>query len=288
MKSLSHNNTTKSILWMHEKFLYPVVRVFGQRAAGSGTVIHSREGVSREGEFETFVLTNHHVIEDCISHKKDWDSILKRNVEKEFLEKAHVETFSYVNMSTVDSSNRYKADIVAYDKSHDLALLKVDSPLEFKYVAKIIPRKEIDDIKLFMEVVACGCSLGHEPLCNHGHVTFLKEIIDKKKYIISSAGVYFGNSGGALYLAETGDLIGVPSRVAAVQLGFGVDVISWVAFSAHPERIYEFLDEQEMKFIYERGDTFAKALTRRQQKEKDAILALKAEIARQSEEESDF
>lgn len=275
-----------NVVWKHEKFLYPVVRVFGQKSAGSGTIIYSQHS-GKKDEFETFVLTNHHVVEDCISHKKDWDSILKRNVEKEFLEKAHVETFSYVNLSTVDSSNRYKADIVAYDKSHDLALLKVESPLEFIYVAKLIPRSKIDEIKLFMEVVACGCSLGHEPLCNTGHVTFLREIIDKKKYIISSAGVYFGNSGGALYLAGTGELIGVPSRVAAVQLGFGVDIITWLAFSAHPERLYEFLDEQEMKFIYDRADTFSRALERRGQKEKDAILALKAEIVRHDEEEID-
>jgi hypothetical protein len=62
---------------------------------------------------------------------------------------------------------------------------------------------------------------------------------------------------------------------------------TWLAFSAHPERLYEFIDEQEMKFLYDNSDTFTKALERRGQKEKDAILALKAEIVRHDEEEID-
>jgi S1-C subfamily serine protease len=274
---------SEKVKWLHETFLYPVVRVFGQKAAGSGTVVYSKP--NKAGDFDTFVLTNHHVVDDCISHKKDWDSILKRNTEKEFLEKAKVETFSYARISEVTSSNRHSADIVAYDKGHDLALLKVDSPQPSPFAATLIPKEKIADIKLFMEIVVSGCSLAHDPFCNYGQITYLKEFIEKKKYIMVNAGSYFGNSGGALFLRESGELIGVPSRVSGIQLGFNVDIITWMGFSAHPERLYEFLDEQELRFIYDPEDSYDKSLERRKVKERDALLALKAEIVRQGEEE---
>lgn len=271
----------------HEQFLYPVVRVHGQKAAGSGTVIYSkpRSGSADGEDYQTFVLTNHHVVEDCISHKKDWHPLLKRQVEKEILERPRVETFSYVRLSEVDSTNGYWSTIVAYDKDHDLALLLVDTPRRYDYPAKLIPRDKIGNIKLFMDVVVAGCSLSHEPFCNFGQVTYLKEYIEKKKYLMTNASSIFGNSGGALFLAETGEMIGVPSRISGIQIGFGVDIITWMGFAVHPERIYEFLDEQEMKFIFDPTDTYEAAIERRRKKETDALLALKAEIVKAEAEE---
>ena len=178
---------------LHETFLYPVVRIFSKKAAGSGTTIYCEPDPKNEGEYITLVLTNHHVIEDLISQKQDWDSLLKRKIEKEFIEKAKVEYFSYVRMSKVDSSNRYDADVLAYDQYHDLAILRVDSPVKREYVAKIIPESEIKNIRLFMDVVVSGCSLAHEPFCNFGQVTFLNEIIDQKEYIMTNANSIFGN-----------------------------------------------------------------------------------------------
>ena len=87
----------------HEKFLYPVVRVFANQTAGSGTVIYSKPDPQNEEAHLTFVLTNQHVVEGLIEYKDDWDSLLKKKVEKEFKSRAKVEIFSYVNDSTVDS-----------------------------------------------------------------------------------------------------------------------------------------------------------------------------------------
>jgi len=136
----------------HKNFLYPVVRVYTNKAAGSGTVIWSKcKAPNEDGEYESFILTNHHVIADCIEYKKDWDSVLKREVEKEFLEIPRVEIFDYVNVSTVVSSNSHRANIVAYDKNHDLAVLKLESPRCIEYVAELIPKSEIKTLRLIMD-----------------------------------------------------------------------------------------------------------------------------------------
>lgn len=264
----------RDIQWKHRTFLYPVVRVFSSKSAGSGTIIYSEPDPRSEGEYLTFVLTNHHVIEDCIKVKKDWDSLLKMEIEKEFLEKAKVEVFEYVNLSWVDSANRYSATIECYDKNHDLAILKIESPRKFEYVAKVIPRGEIKKLHLFRPVVSCGCSLAHEPFCMMGEITFLSEVIDQKKYVMTSASSIFGNSGGALYDYETGYLIGVTSRVTAIQLGFGVDVLTWMSFSCHPERLYEFFDEQEFMFLYDKSTDYWTAIETRKQKELEAKLKI--------------
>jgi S1-C subfamily serine protease len=264
----------------HELFLYPIVRIFAKKAAGSGIIVSSKPDPDNADEYMTFVLTNEHVIDDLVTTKTSWDSMLKRNVEKEFKEKANVEVFSYIRTSLVDSSNRYTADVIAYDKDHDMAVLKIDSPRKFDYVAKILPKEKIKDLRLFTDVVVSGCSLAHEPFCNFGQLTFLKEIIDQKKYVMTNANAIFGNSGGALFLADTGELIGIVSRISGIQLGFGVDIITWMGFAAHPDRIYEFLEEQELQFIYDPNDTFKAGMERRKKKEQDALMAMKAEFLR--------
>lgn len=256
----------------HEKIIYPVVRVRTEKAGGSGTVIYSQPDPDKEEEYQSFVLTCAHVVDDAISTKKDWDSMLKKQVEKEFLEQVQVEIFDYVYLSRVNSSNSYKADIVAYDKYHDIAILKLDSPKQVEYTAKIIPRNEISKVKLFTPIWTSGCSLGHEPFANPGFITYLTEIIDNKLYWMQNGASIFGNSGGAVFLEETGEQVGITARISAIQLGFGVDVITWMGFSVAPQRIYEFIDEQELKFLYDPVDTYKKARKRREEKEKAAKM----------------
>lgn len=268
----------------HERLLYPVVRIYSSKAAGSGTIIYSQPDPENEGEFLTFVLTNHHVIDDLISYKKEWDALLKRQVEKEFCDRAAVEVFSYVRQSTVDSSNRYRAEIVAYDKQHDLAILKLDSPRRADFVAGIIPEEKIKTLRLFQDIAVSGCTMAHEPFVTFGELTFLKEIIDQREYVMVNAGSYFGNSGGALFLKDTGELIGVPSRLTGIQLGFGVDMVTHMGFSAHPARIYQFLKEQELQFLFDDSDTYKAAMERRKRKQRDALLELKAELKDEVEE----
>lgn len=267
---------------LHEKALYPVVRIRTEEVGGSGTIIYSEPNPAKPQEYQTFILTCEHVIDDAITTKKDWDGLLKKKVEKEFLEKVSVELFDYVYLSKVNSSNSHKADIVAYDKYHDIAILKLDSPKKVEYVAKIIPKDEIKDVKCFTPTWTCGCSLLHDPFGNPGNVTYLSEMIDQKLYWMGNGHSIFGNSGGAVFLAETGEQIGITARITGLQLGFGFDIMTWMGFFVAPQRLYEFFDEQELKFLYDSSDTFDKAVARRKKKEERAKLL---QVARPEEDE---
>ncbi len=272
-----------SIKEQHERILYPVVRVRTEKAGGSGTVIYSKPNPDNGEEYQTFILTCSHVVEAAITTKKDWDSLLKKKIEKEFLEQVQVEIFDYVYLSKVNSSNSYKADILAYDKYHDIAILKLDSPKKVDYVASLIPRDKISDVKLFSPIWTSGCSLGHEPFANPGFITYLSEMIDNKLYWMQNGASIFGNSGGATFLEETGEQVGITARITTLQLGFGVDVMTWMGFSVAPQRIYEFIDEQELKFLYDFSDTYLKALKRRDRKAKETLMTLKED--KEEEEE---
>ena len=273
---------------LHERILYPVARVRALKAGGSGTIIYSKPNPAQPNEYLNFVLTCAHVVDSAIALKKDWDSVLKKKVEKEFLTQVEVETFDYVEISRVDTSKVGKADIFAYDKSEDLAILKLSSPKPLPYVAKLIPREEILSVKVFAPTWTCGCSLLHDPFANPGNITYLTENIDNKNYWMCNGAAIFGNSGGAVFLAENGYQIGVTARVTGIPsdffgLGVSMDWMTWMNYMVDPNRIYKFFDDQEIKFLYDSTDTYAKAVERREKKRKEALLAL----ARQKETEPD-
>jgi len=260
---------------LHERILYPVVRVRTGSAGGSGTVIASIPDPENDDEFLTFVLTNHHVVEGAIEVKDIWDAVLKKKVKRDILDRLEVELFDYVRMSHRNSANTYEAEIVAYDQNEDLAVLKLDSPKPVQHVVTFIERDKIADVKLFTPIYACGCSLGHDPFATTGHLTYLKEQIENRLFWMNSADQIFGNSGGAVFDAATGQQIGVTARVTVAQFGFSQSITTWMNFCIPASRIYSFFDEQELKFLYDDSDTYAEAMERRKKRMEKALYGQK-------------
>lgn len=65
----------------HVQMLYPTVLVrVGNAGAGSGTVVYSK--TNDENEYESYILTNWHVVRNNINVREEWDSD-KKNVWKE-------------------------------------------------------------------------------------------------------------------------------------------------------------------------------------------------------------
>lgn len=258
---------------VHEKILYPVTRVRAADSGGSGVIIYSEEDPKKPGEYINIALTCEHVIAKNITVKDEWDTVLKREIKRDVMSEVTIETFDYDN-STVVSANSIKANIIAYDKNHDLAALRLTSKRKIPYVSKVIPKDEIEDLNIADPVWVSGCSLLHDPFPNPGTITYLREMIDQKAYIMQNAPSIFGNSGGGLFHGLTGNLLGLTSRVTVTQLGFGVDVQSWMGFSTHPDRLYEFFDHQELQFLYDPKDNYHSAMERRTDRRKEALRSI--------------
>ena len=261
---------------VHEKILYPVTRVRASDAGGSGVLLYSKEDSKHPGEFINIAITCEHVIAKNVTVKDEWDTVLKREVKRDVTSEVSIEMFDYDN-SEVVSANSFKADIIAYDKNHDLAALRLHSKKQMPYVANVIPKSEIDNLQIADPVWVSGCSLLHDPFPNPGTLTYLREMIDQKAYIMQNAPSIFGNSGGGLFHGVTGHLLGLTSRITVTQLGFGMDVQAWMGFSTHPDRLYEFFEHQELQFLYDENDNYHDAMDRRSNRRKEALRSIMLE-----------
>lgn len=227
-----------------ENLLYPIVRVRTERAGGSGTVIYS-EDREEKGVFKTFILTNYHVIDDAVKIEKKWDNLRQAYVNEERNEQVSVETFEW-SKGTIVSGKTVKADIVAHKAEEDIAILQLDYKLQVPNVATILDSGS--KLRVFQKIYVVGCSLGHEPIHTYGEITDLNDKIEGKDYMMGSAQIIFGNSGGAVFTDVDGKFvfIGIPARVAVSQ---NAGAITHMAWFVPLSRIIEFIKTQKLDFL---------------------------------------
>ena len=232
----------------HMEMLYPTVLVRLERGTGSGTVIYSE--LNEDQEYESYVLTNNHVIKTYVKISKIWNSELKEHVETENRRPVNIDLWEYNNFSTAIGTMGRIAEIVAYDKSRDLALLKVkDTERQMPYVATLYPEGLDNGPWIFQTVYAVGSGLGKPPFPTMGLLAGYGRDQDGNELYLASAPIIFGNSGGSLYVyspRRTYELIGVPSMVSAY--GWG-NVVTHMAWSRPIAEIRDFLRENKYGFI---------------------------------------
>ena len=247
--------------------LHSQVRVSTGKAGGSGTVIYSEESVGKE-TFDTYVLTCHHVIDDALTVRKEWDSRVGRERKKEYRQLVTVEFFDWDNVPHGSRPLNYSADatIVAYDASHDMALLKLKTIKQAPAVGALMSGDDAKSIQIGSPVVAVGAALGHDPVLTDGIITHMGDEIDFKDYWMSNAQIVFGNSGGAVF-AETStgyQFIGIPSRVAVT---WGTP-ITHLGYFSPITRVNDFFEEQLYCFL-EKGHAHSSATCSKERAKRD-------------------
>jgi S1-C subfamily serine protease len=132
---------------------------------------------------------------------------------------------------TLPDETSVDAQVVGADASNDLAVIKVDAPVELLHP---VPLGESDNLRVGQFVVAIGNPFGLERTLTVGVVSALGRVIESPderfigEIIQTDAAINPGNSGGPL-LDLTGRVIGVntaifsPSRASA-GIGFAVPV----------------------------------------------------------------
>ena len=234
---------------LRTQVLYNQVRVKTSKAGGSGTVIYSALGEDSK-QYNTYVLTCHHVVSDAISIKSAWDSRIGRDRKQELRQLVTVEFFNYLNVphGYRPVSSSVDAEIVAYDDRHDMALLHLRTIQQAEHVAQMLKPADVEVLQVGMPLVAVGAALLHDPIVTQGHLTHMGDEIDHALYMMSSAQIIFGNSGGAMF-GEVDDVyqyVGIPSRI---------DIAGWSSPVTHlgyfspAVRIHEFLQEQLYCFL---------------------------------------
>ena len=232
------------VVKLHKEALYNVVLVDVGNGSGSGTVVYSQEV---DGEWGTYILTNHHVVSSLIRVEEVWDGRVGKNIKVERRGRLEVRWFQYNDYSKAVGNTGRAAEIVAYDKAKDLALLRlVDHERGVDSVAALFPRDAT--AHLAEQVWAVGAGLGRPPYVSMGVINLLEVIKEGQPYVMTSTPIIWGNSGGALfrYSAERDrfELIGVPNQIEIQGIGWTPIVLNNMAFSVPMDTVYKFFDEQ--------------------------------------------
>jgi len=262
----------------HQELMLPVVRIQAHGATGSGTVIYARD---KGGVPCAFVLTNHHVVDDLIKVEKRWSPLLQRDVKADVRSTAQVHFFLYRWKSRATGGYTVEADIEAYDKDEDLALLKLrfGDEASLPPAATLYPRGQEGKLRVTMPVYCIGAGMGEPPVITGGFLSQFGQEIDNREFWLETAPGIYGNSGGALFLAETHQFIGVPARINVNVSFMGGDPITHLMYSIPITRVYKFLEAQLFRFIYD--DSFTeegeeKERERRRRQEEARIAAAEA------------
>lgn len=261
---------------MHDEMLYPAVRVSTGNVGGSGTILYSED---RGDGCQSYVLTNHHVIADAVKVKEDWSSLLQADVKREFNEEVQVEVFRYARGSRQDVCDSYRAEIVAHDRRHDLALLRLKSERKLDYVAKLLPADGL--VTIFEPIWAVGCSLGHPPLQTTGTLNYLDDVIDRKLYWMGSAQIIYGNSGGSVFVSRDGHywFVGVPSRVSLA----GFQAITHMGYFVPITRLRQWIEDEHLDFLVDAEQKPSDCFAEREDLRKQAEVQIYKQLGEKKE-----
>lgn len=187
-----------------EELLSSGVKINSDKGYGSGSIIYSDESA-------TFILTAYHVIEgtSCIS----------------------VDLYEYVDGHRFYTGTA-EASIFKTDIENDLALLLIHDGI----IHHTLDVAEHYEIKLSDTIYIISCPVEVDPIITTGYITDTYLVLDNKYFILNTANITYGSSGGAL-LNEDGNIIGV------VEGGFQSHnlPLSYLGFSIPLERILTFL-----------------------------------------------
>ena len=53
--------------------------------------------------------------------------------------------------------------------------------------------------------------------------------------------------------------------------------MTWMGFCTHPERIHQFIEHQELQFLYDDNDDYYSAMKRRADRRRDALRSIMIE-----------
>lgn len=254
-----------------EKTLYSSCRVRADRARGSATIVAS---LPLENKYETYAFTNHHVVEENIKVKKEYDPLVGKEVPRELKSVVEVD-FPRFKGDRVLGYNSVQADILLYDKHQDIALLRFRDVAQYP-AAVLIPKKDVERLQFLQTILTIGAALGEHPIGTLGLLSGMQIEIDNFEYWISTAQSIFGNSGGGVFAELDGVwyFLGIPSRIAVLPIGFSQQAITHMGYFVPPHRIHKWLEDTHYQYLYDTNFTKAQCDKAREAKKAEEMRKL--------------
>lgn len=278
-KLYSQHAIIKQAQVIQETLFAPVVRIvseydtpYGKRwHRGTGVIVYSKPN-QNGSRYDTYVLTANHVVETPIHDGTERGNEQYQYYDMSVVGTKHLVTYVEYFHTATGESIKVPARVIAHSPNNifgidkdgnmklipehwsgkksgeDLALLKMESDEQFR-AAKLIPADRIVSLKVLDQVRLVGSALADKPVPTLGEISRIEPEIG---YMQVTAPIIFGNSGGACYLAETGEFIGITNAVRQVSTPEGLSVpVSHMALVRPIQRIYGWLDSVGYRFIYD-------------------------------------
>jgi len=191
--------------------------------SGSGIIVGRRGSVH-------FVITNYHVIANA-------PTVTNGSWLKGVLDDCGVVIELFNEKAELWFST--PAGVLASDEEKDLAILAILSPNINLPVAELLSLDEWKYVKILTEVYAIGCPLGFPPHATDGIVSSFYD------GLWVSSPIFFGNSGGGVFLKITGKLIGLTHAIPGY---YGI-LLPHMAKVVSLPVIYDFLKEKQLDWI---------------------------------------
>ena len=210
---------------LSNELLAPAVQLNGSDKVGSGTLVCSRVDAVT-GEAFNYVLTAWHVVRDII-----------RGDEAKAID---VRLFQ-----SADEPQDLTGYLVAKNPRIDAALVRISSDEIFEHVAMVLPPAAERCVAVWSAVYCVGCPLGNDPIPTSGTVSSLHNQVGGANYWMINAPAYYGNSGGAVFLADSRELIGVFSKVYTS----AGNVVSHMGLMTPISSIHQWLEEEGLDHV---------------------------------------
>ena len=244
---------------MKRKMVFPTVQLRGEGTVGSGVLVYSEpqpQGDARgapstssgggHGHVLTLILTAHHVVLE----------VLGSNIARGVVDEVRI-----LSDSDAFETEVFKADLVAFDRDRDTALLRLRSDRIFPNVTEFASRETVRRIDIFTRAYAVGCPLGNRPLPTAGEISSKSKVVGDQVFWMLNAPTFFGNSGGGIYLASNCQLIGISSMIYTYGKTAPA-VVPHMGLFVPLEALYDWLDAEGFSFVWRRDPAPAAILAR--------------------------
>jgi S1-C subfamily serine protease len=221
---------------LKQSMIYPTVQLRGKGTVGSGVIVWSGL-IGRKGDASThgtYVLTAYHVITEVTT--KDRPDL--------------VEDVRLMGVDDRLGDMKHQAQVITFDRRRDIALLSLELDERAPYVATFASPEDTAHIEVFEPAYAVGCPLGNMPLPTAGEISTKYKLVEDQVFWMLSAPTFFGNSGGGIFRAQDGKLIGISSMVYTYGRSNPVVVPHLGLFVPSPT-ICEWLDEEGYAFVHD-------------------------------------
>lgn len=217
--------------------LEPSALVKGGYGSGSGCILlHTVKGDAKP---TCYILTAGHVIQDLRSITEELDKTTGRMRKKEKWKYASIVQIIYSESHKRVGKVEMDAEVVAYSKEDDLALLKMKKKGFVACSIKLLASDE--QIRMGTDVYHCGSRSGEAGAnsLTDGIISALSRYVDEKEYHQTTAPASPGSSGGGIFLKGTKEYIGLVTMGRGETMGLFIPI----------NRIRKWLGTTEYAFL---------------------------------------